>query len=248
MVGGEEGGAAKARRHRQVEALGKTHESIMRLLRPARTAENDERPLGRGEKRLELRHLGFARRGLCRLDAWRVRDRRHLGQHVLGKRDHDGPGPPLRRDPEGARHDLRDARGRIDLDGPFGHGAEHGLVVELLEGLALAHAALHLADEDDQRGGILHGDVNARRRVRGARSARDEADAGPAGEPCVGVGHHRGAALLAADEHVDRGVVQRVENREIALAGHAGRAVDALDEELIDEDLAAAARELHLPR
>ena len=117
-----------------------------------------------------------------------------------GSDDHDGPGPPLRRDPEGARHDLRDARGRIDLDGPFGHGAEHGLVVELLEGLALAHAALHLADEDDQRGGILHGDMNARRGVRGARSARDEADAGPAGEPCVGVGHHRRAALLAADE------------------------------------------------
>ena len=155
-----------------------------------------------------------------------------------------GPGRPLRRDPEGTRHDLGNARGLVDLDGPFRHGAEHGLVIELLEGLALAHAALDLADEDDQRGGILHRDVNARRGVRGARAARDEADAGPAGEPRIGVGHHRGAALLAADEHVDRGVMQRVENREIALAGHASRAVDPLNEKLVDEDLSAGAREL----
>ena len=39
--------------------------------------------------------------------------------------------------------------------------AEEGLVVDFLEGLALAHAALDLADEQDHRRRILGGDMDA---------------------------------------------------------------------------------------
>ena len=69
--------------------------------------------------------------------------------------------------------------------------------------------------------------------------ARHEADAGAAGELAVGLRHHRRAALLAADGDVDRGVVQRVEHGEVALARHAEEVIDAVDDELVDEDLAA---------
>ena len=41
-------------------------------------------------------------------------------------------------------------------------------------------------------------DVEARAGVGGAGAARDEADAGPAGELAIGLGHHGGAAFLAA--------------------------------------------------
>ena len=98
-----------------------------------------------------------------------------------------------------------------------------------------------LADEQDQRRRILHRDVDAGRGVGRARAARDEADAGPAGELAVGLRHHRRAALLAADRDGDRGVVQRVEHGEIALARHAEDVLDAVRRELVDEDLAAGA-------
>ena len=49
---------------------------------------------------------------------------------------------------------------------------------------------------------ILLGDVDAVRGVGGAGAARDEGDAGPAGEPRRGLGHHRRAALLPADRDV----------------------------------------------
>ena len=73
-------------------------------------------------------------------------------------------------------------------------------------------------------------------------AARDEADARPAGELAVGVGHEGGAAFLAVDDQADAArVVQRVEHREVALAGNAERVVDAVDQQLVDENAAAGA-------
>ena len=61
--------------------------------------------------------------------------------------------------------------GIVDLGRPFGDRPEHRAVIELLERLALAHVARDLPDEQDQRGGILARDVNARPR-RWSRRAR----------------------------------------------------------------------------
>jgi hypothetical protein len=49
-----------------------------------------------------------------------------------------------RRQVHGARHDLGDAAGIVDLGGPLRHRAEHRAVVELLQRAALAHPALDL--------------------------------------------------------------------------------------------------------
>ena len=77
--------------------------------------------------------------------------------------------------------------------------------------------------------------------VGGARAARHHGDAGPPGELAVGLRHHRRAALLAADDVADLAVVERVEQAEIAFAGDAEGHVDAVDLELVDQDLAAGA-------
>ena len=63
---------------------------------------------------------------------------------------------------------------------------------------------------------------------------------GPAGELAVGVGHVRRARLVAAGDQPDRRVVEAVEDVEVALARHAERELGAVDDELVDEELAAA--------
>ncbi len=116
--------------------------------------------------------------------------------------------------------------------------AEHRAVIELLEGLALAHVARDLADEQDQRGRILPRDMHARRRIGGAGPARDEADARPAGRLAAGFRHDGGAALVPADGDRDVAVVEGVERRDIALARHAEHVAHAVDDELIDQNFA----------
>ena len=56
--------------------------------------------------------------------------------------------------------------------------------------------------------------MDAARCIGGAGSAGDEAHARPTGQLAVGVGHHRRAAFLAADDELDfRDVVKGVERR-----------------------------------
>ncbi len=63
--------------------------------------------------------------------------------------------------------------------------------------------------------------------------------AGATGQLSVCVGHVGGADLVTAGDEPDRGVVERVEHREVALAGHPVTPVDAVNDELVDEELAA---------
>ena len=152
-----------------------------------------------------------------------------------------GPGRPCMATRKARATSSGMRSGRSISTDPFRHRAEHGLVVDLLERLALAHAGVDLADEQDHRRRILHRDVDAVAGIGRAGAAGDEADAGPAGQLAIGLGHHRGAAFGAADHDVDRAVMQRVERGEIAFARHAGDALDALRDELVDQDLAAGA-------
>ena len=116
-------------------------------------------------------------------------------------------------------------------------GREEGGKVDLLEALAVAVAARDVADEQDHRGRILEGDMDAGAGVGRAGAAGDEGDARAAGHLAVGVGHVGDPAFLPADDRVDLGrVVERVEHGEEALARHGEDAVAALDLELVDED------------
>ena len=241
MVGREQHLPAERDRDRQVETLGEGLEVGDRLRTPARATEDRDRRLGRGEALGEIGHLRRGRMLLGDLIGLGVGNVSKVGQHVFGQRDHDRAGTARGRDMEGAADDLRDACGIVDLGRPLGHRAEDGAVVEFLEGLALAHALVDLADEEDQRGRVLVGDMDTGRGIGGAGTARHEADAGLAGELAGGFRHHAGAALGPADGDLHRGVVQRVEHGEIALARHAEGVGGAVDQKLVDEDLPASA-------
>src|SRR3546814_17211576 len=96
------------------------------------------------------------------------------------------------------------------------------------ERLALGHVAPDLADEEDHRRRILEGDMDAGAGAGRARPARHEADAGPAGQLAIGIGHNRCAPFLAAEVIGDlRRVVEGVEHGEGALTGHAENTADA---------------------
>ena len=159
----------------------------------------------------------------------------------LGRLTTTGPWPAAAGDDKGAVDDLGHAGGVVDLDRQLGHRAEYRLVVELLERLPLAKAPLDLPDEHDHRCRILVGDVNAGRGVGGARTARHEADAGPARRLAHRLGHHRGAAFLAADGDGDVAVVEGVEHAQETLAGHAEDVTHAIGDQLVDEHLGGGA-------
>ena len=158
-----------------------------------------------------------------------------------GKRDHHRTRAAIGCGVERARNDLRHARGIVDFGDPFRHAAERGAIVELLQSLALFDVARDLADEHDQRRRVLLRDVDAGRRIGGARPARDEADARPPGRLADGFGHHRRAALLAADGDGDVAVVEGVEHGEIAFARDAEDMTHAVLDQLVDQDLGGGA-------
>ena len=210
---------------------------VARVLVPPAAAEDKDRALRLRQEIAKPRHLGLARRGLNRLECRRVGNGDALLQHVGRQADDHRTGAATGRGVEGARNDFGDAGRVVDLGRPFRHAAENRATVDLLERLALTNVAVDLADEQDHRRRILVGDVNAGHRVGGARSPRHEADTRPAGRLAYRFGHHRGAALLAADRHRDVPVVEGIENAEIALAGHAEHVLHPVPDELVDQHL-----------
>ncbi len=163
--------AAEGGADRQPAVERPARERARRAVVPRPAADEHERPLRAAQHRLELGQRGRGRARAQRPVAGRVGHVGAAGQHVLGQREHDRAGPPARRDRVGAREHLGDARGVVELERPLRHRAEHGLVVELLEGLAPALRARDLADEQDQRRRVLARGVDRRSR-RASRPAR----------------------------------------------------------------------------
>lgn len=234
--------AAERDRRGDAVRLGEGDRLAAALVGPARAADEHQRLLGAGEDLAHARDVRRGRGGAMRDMGLGVARVRGVDEHVLGQRQHDGPRTAGGRDVEGARHVLGDALDAVDLRGPLGDRPEHLAVVDLLEALAVHRVARDLADEQDHRRGVLEGGVHADRGMAGAGTARHHRDARPAGELAVGLRHVRGARLVARIDQPDRRrIVQRVEHLEVALARHAERHVGAVDEELVDEDPAAAA-------
>ncbi len=178
-----------------------------------------------------------------RIDAWSVGHRRLGGQHVLGQCEHHRAWPSRHREPPGVRHVLGNPLRPIDLRRPLGDAAVHAPVVDLLERLAIGQVGADLADQNHHRRRVLLGCVNADRGIRGARATRDQRNARPTGQLAAGLGHVGGATFVPADDEAQTvgNVMQCVEHREEALAGHAEGMRRALCEQARDEDLAAGA-------
>ena len=158
------------------------------------------------------------------------------GQHVLRQGEHHRPRHAAHGHRVAARDQLRHLLRLRRLAHPLRHAAEHPRVVDLLEGVAAEVALLDLPDQQDQRHRILLRGVDGDGGVAGAGAARDQHHAGPAGQLRVRHRHEARAALRAAGDEVERGVgVQRVEQRDVALARHAEGAVHALEREELDQ-------------
>ena len=230
---------AEGHRNRQPPPLGQPGQRVRVVLRPERAARHDQRPLGGGERVADRRHL---RLGHARHGAGGGREVGDVGlgrQHVLGQRQHHRAGAPGAGEVEGAGDVFGDALGLVDLGHPLGQPAEHLAVVDLLERLAVAVGPGDLADEQDHRGRVLLGDVDAGAGVGGAGAAGDEADAGPAGGLGPGLGHHRGPTLLPADGVGDAHVVEPVERREEAFAGDREHPLDPVQRQRVRQNPSA---------
>ena len=83
----------------------------------------------------------------------------------------------------------------------------------------------------------MFGNVNAGRGIGGPRAAGHHGDAGASRQARRRIGHHDSSALLPADGDIDRNIVQRVEDCEIAFSRHAEHVINALGGERVDNQL-----------
>ena len=235
---------AERARHRQVVRLDEALQVVTGGLGPAGSAGNDDRALGSAQQTSQPGDLHVRRGRLDRLMTQRVGHVGDLRLHVLGQGQHDRSRATAGRHLERARDELRDARCTVDLRNPLDHRTEHAAVVDLLECLTLGELVADLADEQDHRCGVLERGMDADRRVGGTGAARDERHARLAGQLRVGIGHEGRARLVARDDQLDHlaRVVQRIEHGDVAFARNAERVIDALDQQLVDEDAGAGAR------
>ena len=232
---------------RQAAATGSPLASHQRRGRPGGLASTARRRRRRAAARrrraARARARGRRRRACLRGDAGDASaTSADLGEHVLRQGEHDRAGPPGGRDPERPRHQLRDPLGLVDLRDPLRHRAEH-LRGSRAPGTPPGPTSPRAIWPTSSINGVESWEAvwTPHRRLRRARPARDHADARPAGELAVRLRHVRGAHLVAAGDEADRGVVERVEHGEVALARNAEGEVDPVQRELVDEDPAAAA-------
>ena len=88
----------------------------------------------------------------------------------------------------------------------------------------------------------MFGDMDAMCRVGRAWPASNEAYSRTPCQSPYGQGRHRCPGLLTADDHLNCGVVQSVESGQVGLARYAVDVADALNDELVDENLAPRSR------
>ncbi len=138
--------------------------------------------------------------------------------------------------------DFGDLLRRFDLGDPFCGRAEKGPIIHLLKGAPPKHRALDLADEQDHRCRIVLGDMDAVRRVGRAWTACDEANPRSPGQATLCQRRHRRPGLLTAYHDLDGRVVHCVERRQVGFARNAVNLRNGLNDELIDEKLAAGSR------
>ena len=122
------------------------------------------------------------------------------------------------------------AIGIADFGGPFRQRREHGAEIDFLKRLAIQHGLIGLPDEQDHRRGILKRGVHADGGIGGAGAARDEADAGFAGQLAVSLRHIGCTAFLAAGDQANdiARAIKRIEHGEIAFARHAKSVIGAV--------------------
>ena len=149
---------------------------------------------------------------------------------------------------KGAVDDFGNALDAVDFHRPFGLAAKHAGVIHFLKRFPPFGVARHLADKQNHRRGVLLGNMYTGIGIGGTRRTRDHTNAHFAAEFGRCFGHHRRAAFLAAYGDVDVGVVERIQYRQIAFAGHAIHLAHALIAQLLHQNLPTTALRLRAHR
>ena len=119
------------------------------------------------------------------------------GEDIAGQIEIDRPLLAVRRFAKSQADVIRDARRDIDPIRGLDHRPHHRNLVHLLERIHGGAAHRRRAADRDYRGRVAPGVGEPRNRVGGSRTRRGDADARFAGDPRVGVSHHRGGLLVA---------------------------------------------------
>ena len=175
-----------------------------------------------------------------------IGDRHAFALHVFRQSKDHRAGSARCRGLECACDHFRNAFGLVDLGHPFGHLPEHPPIIDFLKRLPLRVIPVDLTNQQDHRCRRLGGRVHTDARMARARSPGDQANARPAGEFAICLGHVRCTGLVATGNESDfiGNVVQGIENFEIAFAWHAESDVHAVTAQGINEDAPARARGL----
>ena len=142
---------------------------------------------------------------------------------------------------EGARNQFGNALDLVDFWSPTAWVPNYGAIVHLLEGFALAHAALDLAHEQDHGRGVLLAMCTPASALEapGPR-VTIQMPGSPVSLPWASA-IMAAPPSLAAHGDLDAGVVQAVEHGQVAFARHAEHMLDAMGGQLVDQDMAAEA-------
>ena len=204
---------------------------------------NDRDRSARVEKQLFERGEARSRRRLPdRFNLWAINGFNHVTEHILGERNNDRAGPTVHRDRIGARDIFGDAPRVINPQNQFGERRKHRAEIDLLKSLPVAHAPVHITNEEDHWLAVLASDMNADTGVGRPRTARDKGDARALGEGAIGAGHERDSSFLTANYSLDLWrVVERIEYGKEAFSRDSENPVAALNAELIDQDAPAGA-------
>ena len=229
MILGDAALAADGGGDGRLEQLGQLAQFPLGTGHHRATAADEQRALGgqdRLRRRLDRRRLG--RRAPGGIGAERgIGVHRSLVDRVLldveRQPEMHGAGPAGGHVAERRAHGDRDLFGAVDHLIPLGQRAEQRLLVQLGQ-----HAAAPRADGDVRRDGEyrdrgLVGLDHAGQDVGGATAGRPLAHPDPAGDPCVGISHVRGRALVAGQQMGDAVVeaMERIVERQAGVAAQA---------------------------
>ena len=234
--------AAKGGGERQLPAMCQALGGEPLGLAPIPSAHQQERPAGAGEL---LRHRGHRLLRRHRHRRRRRLERRHgrFGrQHVLGQHHHHRAAAAGSGQVKGAQRRLRQSGGIVHHQQRLDESREAAAPVHLLESLALAHAPRHIPHKQHQRRIVLTRHMEPGAGIGRPGAAGDEGNTGASGELAPGLRHHGHAALLAAGDEADLGMVdETVEDGEETLARDLEDAADAETGKLLHQQPAGMA-------
>ena len=220
---------AKGHRHGHMPGLGKGQQGFATAGHIEGASGDDEGTLGTGEQGSNpIKSLGTGAQaivGACTpshgFHQWLL--------HIFGQGNHHG----ARRATGGHAHRLVSNFGQLRRIGgfkhPLGNSAVHGTVIDLLKGLAPQILLRHLPHHQNERNGVLLCRVHRNAGVGGPGASTHHHHAGSAREASIGTRHEACARLVTASHQIDlRKVGHRIEQTDVALAGHLKNTVHAV--------------------